>query len=306
MRRQKPVIMITGKRGQIGYELERILSLLGHVDAVDFKELDLQNIDKAVAYTRNLRPDIVVNTAAYTAVDTAESNEEIARTVNAEVPGIIAEEVKKTGGLMVHFSTDFAYDGEKSAPYHEEDSVNPLSVYARTKLAGDEAIKNSGVKHLIFRTSWVYGARGKNFLLTMLNLCRDGKDLRVVNDQIGAPTWCRALAEGVGLILSQREAFDPAYSGLYHMTCAGQVTWYEFAVQIAKFYEFKTKKRVAVFPVSTGQYPMKAQRPKYVVLDNSKLNNAFGVVMPEWTVSFTQVMQDMGYEKPTGYSVFQK
>ncbi len=301
---KKPLIVVTGKSGQIGYELERILSLLGNVLPVDLADVDLSQPDKITSFMREHKPDIVVNSAAYTSVDTAEEKEAFAMQVNGIAPGVIAEELKKTGGLMVHFSTDFAYDGEKKAPYHENDPVNPLSVYARSKIAGDNAIIDSGVKHLIFRTSWIYGARGKNFLLTMLSMCKERAELHIVNDQLGAPTWARALAEGVGLILSQKQAFDPSYSGLYHMTCAGKVTWYEFAVQISKYYEFKTKRRVAIYPVSTGQYPMKALRPKYSVLDNHKLNAAFGVVMPDWMISFKQVMQDMGYEEPASYSIY--
>ena len=303
---KRPLIVVTGCNGQIGYEITRIMTLLGDVMPVDMDELDLSRSEKVVSFMREHKPDIVINTAGYTSVDTAESNENAAMQVNAVVPGIIAEELKKTGGLIVHFSTDFAYDGTKTAPYHENDRVNPLSVYAKTKLAGDAAIIESGAKHLIFRTSWIYGARGRNFLLTMLSLCKNREELSVVNDQLGAPTWCRAVAEGVGLVLSRKEAFDPAYSGLYHMTCAGKVTWYEFAVKIAKFYEYKTKNRITVYPVSTGEYPMKAKRPKYSVLDNSKLNSAFGIVMPDWTVCFKQVMQDMGYEEPKSLSVFKR
>ena len=302
----KPLIVVTGRKGQIGYELERVMSLLGNVIAIDMDVVDYTGPDMIVSFMREHKPDIVINTAAYTSVDKAEEDDSLAMKINGEAPGVIAGELKKTGGLMVHFSTDYAYDGKKLAPYHEEDSTNPLSVYAMTKLAGDKAVIDSGAKHLILRTSWIYGARGKNFLLTMLGLCQAGKELRVVNDQLGAPTWCRAVAEGVGLILSQKAAYDAAYSGIYHMTCAGKVTWYEFAVKIAKYYEYKTKKRVSVFPVSTGEYPMKAKRPKYGVLDNRKLNSCFGVILPEWEVCFKQVMEDLGYNEPAGRSVFKK
>lgn len=297
----KPKILITGKNGQIGYELVRVMSLLGDVVC---PEIDLSKPEQIVSSMREYQPKIVLNSAGYTAVDTAEEKEEYAMKVNADAPGIFSEELKKYGGLMVHFSTDFAYDGTKKAPYHENDDVNPLSIYAKSKVQGDNNIINSGVKHLIFRTSWIYGSRGRNFLLTMLNLCKNLVEVQVVNDQLGAPTWARSLAEGVGLILSQSKAFDPAYSGLYHMSCEGKVTWYEFAVHISKFYEKKFGKRVTVFPESTGNNPMKAARPKYSVLDNSKLNSAFGVVMPNWLTCFRQVMEDMDYPEPDSYKIF--
>jgi dTDP-4-dehydrorhamnose reductase len=290
--------MVTGANGQLGYELVRELSLLGNVLPVDIEELDMTQPDKIVKFMRDYKPNIVVNSAGYTAVDTAEDKSDFAMQVNGIAPGIIATELKKSGGLMVHFSTDFAYDGNKTTPYNENDLVNPISIYAKSKVAGDNAILESGVKHLIFRTSWIYGARGRNFLLTMLNMCKERTELSVVNDQFSAPTWSRALASGVGLVLGQKQAYEPSASGIYHITGGGQASWYEFAVQIAKYYEFKTDHRVAIFPVSTGEYPMKATRPKYSVLDNSKLNNTFGVIMPEWKLSFNHVMQDMGYNNP--------
>jgi dTDP-4-dehydrorhamnose reductase len=204
----------------------------------------------------------------------------------------------------VHFSTDFAYDGAKGAPYTEEDPFNPLSIYAKSKVMGDNAITASGVKHLIFRTSWVYGSRGRNFLSTMLEMCKNSSEISILNDQQGAPTWCRFLAEGVGIALSQKTAYDSNSSGFYNMSCGGSCTWYEFAVAIAKYYETKYSKRITIYPVSTGEYPMNAQRPRYSVLDNRKLNRVFGITMPSWEASFKLLMQDMGFEEPRGIGVF--
>jgi dTDP-4-dehydrorhamnose reductase len=303
----KTKILLTGKYGQIGYELMRVLPLLGDVTAIDKEEVDMASPDSILAVMRDIKPDLVVNTAGYTSVDRAESEEDIAMRINGTAPGVIAEELKKNGGLMVHFSTDFAYDGAKFAPYHENDPLNPLSVYGKSKIVGDNAIIASGVKHLIFRTGWVYGARGRNFLLTMLDMCKNASEMSISNDQRGAPTWCRSLAEGVGLVLSQKEAYDPANSGFYNMSCGGSCTWYEFAVSISKYYESKEGKRITIYPVSTGEYPMKAQRPRYSVLDNHKLNSAFGVIMPDWKSSFRLVMQDMGFSEPkTAGMVFGK
>jgi dTDP-4-dehydrorhamnose reductase len=276
----------------------RVLPLLGSVIGIDKEEVDMTNPNSILNVMREVKPDLVVNTAGYTSVDRAESEEATANRINGIAPGIIAEELKKNGGLMVHFSTDFAYDGIKAAPYHETDILNPLSVYGKSKIMGDNAITASGVKHLIFRTSWVYGARGKNFLLTMLDMCKSTSEMSILNDQIGAPTWCRFLAEGVGLVLSQKEVYDPAFSGYYNMSCGGSCTWYEFAVAIAKYYEANHEKRITIYPVSTGEYPMKALRPKYSVLDNHKLNSTFGVIMPDWNSSFKLLMQDMGFKEP--------
>jgi dTDP-4-dehydrorhamnose reductase len=282
----------------------RVLPLLGSVTGIDKEEVDMASPDSILRIMREVKPDVVVNTAGYTSVDRAESEENTANQINGVAPGVIAEELKKNGGLMVHFSTDFAYDGTKGAPYHESDLFNPLSVYGKSKIMGDIAITATGVKHLIFRTSWVYGARGRNFLLTMLDMCKNTSEMRILNDQLGAPTWCRFLAEGVGLILSQKEAYDPSFSGFYNMSCGGSCTWYEFAVAIAKYYESNFGKRITIYPVSTGEYPMKALRPKYSLLDNHKLNSAFGVIMPDWNTSFKLLMQDMGFKEPKGIGVF--
>jgi dTDP-4-dehydrorhamnose reductase len=300
----KAKILLIGKKGQIGYELMRVLPLLGSVVGIDKEEVDMASPDSIIRIMREIKPNVVVNTAGYTSVDRAESEENLANRINGAAPGVIAEELKKSDGLMVHFSTDFAYDGAKGKPYNEKDPLNPLSVYGKSKIAGDNAIIASGVKHLIFRTSWVYGSRGRNFLLTMLDMCKNTSEISILNDQQGAPTWCRFLAEGVGLALSQKKAYDPAFSGFYNMSCGGSCTWYEFALAIAKYYEANYSKRIKIYPVSTGEYPMKALRPKYSVLDNHKLNSVFGVIMPDWNTSFQLLMQDMGFEEPKGIGVF--
>src|SRR5258708_4836808 len=231
----KLTILLTGKTGQLGSELDRLLPKLGEVIAPDRKDLDLREPEKIRQIMRDARPQLVVNAAAYTAVDAAETDQPNALAVNTEAPRMLAVEAKKLGAMLVHFSTDYVFDGSKKAPYVETDPPNPLNAYGKTKLTGEQAIRDSGAAHLIFRTSWVYATHGRNFLLTILRLATEREELKIVGDQVGAPTCAFDLAEATmrivaGIIAGTKSQLTfPEASGTYHMTAAGQTTWYEFA-----------------------------------------------------------------------------
>ena len=268
-------ILLTGKNGQVGWELQRALASLGEVIACDRSELDLANPDKIVALVREAKPQIIVNAAAYTAVDKAESEPELAHAINARAPGLLAEEAKKLGALLVHYSTDYVFDGTKAEPYTEEDVPNPISVYGRTKLAGEQVIQASGCRHLIFRTSWVYGPRGKNFLLTILRLAKERDELRIVSDQIGAPTTSTLIADVTVQIL---RAFSREKRGLYNLTATGSVSWHGFARAIVRTASLHAK----VTPIPTSEYPTPARRPSSSLLDTALLRQRFGIALPSW------------------------
>lgn len=280
-------ILLTGKNGQVGWELQRTLAPLGQVIALDVGDLNLADPDAIRQIVRSIKPDIIVNPAAYTAVDRAESEPELAMAINGAAPAIFAEETKKLGALLVHYSTDYIFDGRKDSPYVETDEPNPLSVYGKTKLAGEEAIRASGANHLIFRTSWVYGARGKNFLLTMLRLAKERSELRVVDDQIGAPTWSRSLGEISALVLAQlyapgadKNAIERV-SGTYHLTSSGSVSWCGFAAEILRL--SRVRPMPELVPITTPEYPTPAARPMNSVLSNDKLLLAFGLAAGDWS-----------------------
>jgi dTDP-4-dehydrorhamnose reductase len=295
-------ILLTGKNGQVGAELARQLPRLGGVLALDREQLDLTKPKVIQRAIRETKPRIIVNAAAYTAVDKAEEEESIARTVNAEAPGVMAEEAKKIGALLVHYSTDYVFNGTKTTPYTEEDPPNPISAYGRTKFAGEQAIRASGVPHLIFRTAWIYATRGRNFLLTILRLATQREELRIVHDQIGAPSWGREIARATTEVLEQvtqqgnLEQGPSLRGGIYHMTAAGMTNWYDFALAILEeaalvppdvpWFEAATggKPLIArrIVPISTQEYPTPAHRPQYSVLSNSRLVRDFGIELPHW------------------------
>ena len=279
-------ILLTGRNGQVGWELERTLGPLGEVIAFDHSGLDLAKPDEIVARVREVKPDIIVNPAAYTAVDKAESEPDLAMAINGIAPGIFAEEAKRIGALLVHYSTDYVFDGEKDGPYVETDAPNPLSVYGASKLAGERAIAASGADHLIFRTSWVYANRGKNFLLTILRLAKEKPELRVVADQFGAPTWARDIATATALVLARRPAGAEIWSGIYHLTAAGRTTWHGFAQKIVELAGLSTP--VAAIPVS--EYPTPARRPRNSVLDHSKAESSFGLKLPSWDAAASRCL----------------
>ena len=231
-------ILLTGATGQVGYELARSLQGVGEVVAVDRAVMDLSDLDQVRDVIRQVKPGLIVNPAAYTAVDKAEGEPELAHRVNAEAPGLMAREAKLLGAAMVHYSTDYVFDGADPAARVEDDPTGPLNVYGASKLAGEQAIAEAGIPHLIFRTSWVYGMRGKNFLLTMLRLARERDELRVVADQHGAPTWSRTIADTSALVLAQARAGGGDWwarnSGVYHLSAQGRTTWFEFTQAIVE------------------------------------------------------------------------
>ena len=298
----KPVILLTGKNGQVGAELLRLLPQVGEVVARGHDQLDLSNPADIRRTIREVRPQLIVNAAAYTAVDQAETDETTARAVNAEAPGLMAEEAKKIGAALVHYSTDYVFDGTKKAPYDEIDSVNPINVYGKTKFAGEQAIRNSGLAHLIFRTAWVYATRGRNFLLTILRLATEREELKIVSDQVGAPTCASEVAGATAKILTrilERNDHSSVFSqvsGTYHMSAAGRTTWYEFAESILEkagatshnldWLTAATQghRLIArrVIPVSTEEFGSPTQRPAYSILSNSRMIQTFGVALPDW------------------------
>jgi dTDP-4-dehydrorhamnose reductase len=272
-------ILLTGATGQVGYELERSLQHLGEVVAVDRARMDLSDLDQVRSVVREVRPNLIVNPAAYTAVDKAESEPELARTINALAPAVMAQEAKMLGAAMVHYSTDYVFDGTKAGAYTETDQPNPLSVYGRTKLEGEQAIAAAGIRHLILRTSWVYGTRGKNFLLTMLRLGKERDELRVVNDQHGAPTWSRTIADTTSILLakSRAEGWWERNSGIYHLTSGGSTTWFEFAAAIME----NAQLRCRLIPIGSDEYPLAAPRPANSSLNCEKLTRQV-LTLPEW------------------------
>ncbi|MFN3716966.1 MAG: dTDP-4-dehydrorhamnose reductase [Thiobacillus sp.] len=276
-------ILLTGASGQVGWELRRTLGALGQVVALDSRSMDLADADAVRAAVRSIAPTIIVNPAAYTAVDTAESEPDRAHAVNAVAPGVLAEEAARLGALLVHYSTDYVFDGSGEAPWREDDATGPLNVYGATKLAGERAIAATGCRHLIFRTSWVYGARGGNFLLTMRRLMRERPELKIVADQVGAPTWCRDLAEATAQVLVQLRDKDESRWGVYHMTNAGETSWHGFAEAILALDAFdKTMTPARLVPISGRDYPTPARRPLNSRLDNGRLEQAFGLRLRNW------------------------
>ena len=271
-----------GQSGQIGWELARTLAPLGLLTIPDSRRLDLGNPADIRRWIADCRPQIIVNAAAYTAVDKAETDQETALAVNGVAPGILGEEARKIGSLVIHFSTDYVFDGGKQAPYTELDPVNPINVYGKTKLAGEQALQASGAPHIIFRTSWVYGLRGRNFLGTILRLAAEGRPLTIVNDQTGTPTWCRMAAEATALVIAQKGLALADVQGIYNLTCQGETTWYEFARQILLLQPDPRLKESDVGPITSDQYITPARRPGCSVLDNAKMENTFGVSLPHW------------------------
>jgi dTDP-4-dehydrorhamnose reductase len=297
----KATILLTGKTGQVGFELNRRLPAVAKVVALERDQLDLLDPKSIRRGIQTHRPQIFVNAAGYTAVDAAERYEQTARAINATAVGIIAEEMKKIGGTVIHYSTDYVFDGTKNAPYLEIDTPNPINAYGKTKLEGEVAIRSSGVSHLILRTSWVYATRGRNFMLNILRLATEREELSVVGDQTGAPTCASDVAEVTVQILRDLLAgaagvkfFD--VGDTYHATAAGQTTWCDFAERILGFAREATKplpwlteatqgsrlsaKRVV--SISTTQYGSPTRRPAYSVLSNERLNQTFGISLPHW------------------------
>jgi dTDP-4-dehydrorhamnose reductase len=301
-REMKPAILLIGTNGQVGRELYKMLPRIGEVTALDRQRLDLTKPEEIRRTIRTSQPAIIVNAAAYTAVDKAESEESLARAINADAPAVMAEEARKIGAAVVHYSTDYVFDGAKTSPYNEDDPTNPQNAYGRTKLEGERAIQASGAAHLIFRTEWVYATEGKNFLLTILRLATQREELKIVRDQTGAPTLNTEIARATTLILAQLCAKVAGasslagVSGIYHLTAGGETSWFDFTNAIlAKAAE--TPANVPwfaaataglplltrrVLPIPAAEYPTPAKRPAYSVLSNARLNRTFSVRLPDW------------------------
>jgi dTDP-4-dehydrorhamnose reductase len=308
----KRTILLTGRTGQVGSELLRLLPQIGEVVAPDRHELDLLDPDSVRRAVREIRPELIVNAAAFTAVDQAETQEAQAHAINANAPGVLAEEAKNIGAAVVHYSTDYVFEGSKGTPYEEADTAVPINVYGKTKLAGEQAVHAAGVPHLIFRTAWVYSTRGRNFLRTILRLATEKEELRVVHDQFGAPTWSRAVAEATLKILAQLTRQDTSaansfsrVSGSYHLTAAGETSWYDFAGAIleeaahlspaVEWFEEATRGRPLItkriVPITTPEYPTIALRPPYSVLSNYHLGQTFGVELPHWRAQLQHMFE---------------
>ncbi|MEB3357409.1 MAG: dTDP-4-dehydrorhamnose reductase [Synechococcales bacterium] len=288
-------ILLIGSQGQLGQELQMTLPALGDVVAVGRSQLDLTDLPQLRSLIAETAPHIVVNAAAYTAVDKAESEVDLAKAINAIAPTVMAEEVQKTGACLVHFSTDYVFDGRKNTPYLEDDSPNPCGAYAESKLLGEDGIRQTCDRHFIIRTAWVYGSRGKgNFVKTMLRLGGEREELRVVTDQVGSPTWTKDIADATTQLLthwSQKQA--PAY-GVYHFTNSGVASWYDFAIAI--FEEARQLHQMLkverVLPITTAEYPTPARRPAYSVLSGKKIAAVIGQPAPHWRQSLRTMLNE--------------
>ncbi|MCA7979933.1 dTDP-4-dehydrorhamnose reductase [Burkholderia cepacia] len=293
-------ILVTGANGQVGWELVRALQPLGEVVAATRHVVDLGDAAAVDAYVDTLAPDLVVNAAAYTAVDRAEDEPEAAFAVNRDAVGALAQAARERGALLIHFSTDYVFDGSKRTPYVESDAVCPLNVYGASKLAGEQAIADAGGDWLVFRTSWVYASRGQNFLRTMLRLGANREALSVVSDQFGAPTSARMIADltahAVAKALAERRA-GSFTSGLYHMTAQGETTWHAFAEAIfAGARSLSPQIDLAireVMPIPAAEYPAKTARPTFSVLDNTRFDERFGLHRPQWSDGLALVLAEL-------------
>jgi dTDP-4-dehydrorhamnose reductase len=281
---KSPQILLLGKNGQVGWELQRTLAPLGRIVAVGSREVNFTDPDSLTRLVLDIKPAIIINAAAYTAVNRAESEPELAHKINAVAPGVLAETANQIGAWLVHFSTDYVFNGEKRSAYVETDKTDPLGAYGRSKLAGDLAVQTSCAKHLIFRLCWVYGARGQNFMLTMMRLAKERERLRVVMDQVGCPTWSRMIAEAATHAVRQsttsRDGAD--LSGVYHLAATGEASWHDFAEAIVSHMPAAGKKCTTVEAITTAEYPTPARRPAYSVLNCDKLDSTFGLRLPHW------------------------
>ena len=292
-------LLLLGKGGQVGWELQRSLAPLGELVALDFDSTDFHadfsRPEQLADTVRKVRPDVIVNAAAHTAVDKAESEPEFARTLNATSPGVVAEAAQQIGALMVHYSTDYVFDGSGSAPWQEDDPTGPLSVYGRTKLEGEQLVAGHCAKHLIFRTSWVYAARGGNFAKTMLRIAKERDRLTVIDDQFGAPTGAELLADVTAHAI-RATLQDPAKAGLYHAVAGGETTWCgyaRFVLEQAKAAGVELKAGPAeVDAVPTSAFPTPAMRPANSRLDTRKLQSTFGLVLPHWQQGVARMLRE--------------
>lgn len=287
-------ILLVGRNGQLGARLARALTALGEVVAVGRSELDVSRAGDVRALIRDAKPALIVNAAAYTAVDRAETERELAMQVNAAAPGVMAEEARRLGALLVHYSTDYVFDGAKHAPYTEEDACRPVNFYGVSKLAGEDAVRASGCAHLILRTSWVYDLRGANFVLTMLRLAREKSELRVVADQTGSPTWARALCDASIALLRDEAVRDK--SGVYHLAAEGSVSRYELAraiIESGRTHVAPQGRWASVVPIATSDYPLPAQRPLSCVMSKERIARTFGLELTHWSEQLRACFDEM-------------
>ncbi|HGL6714425.1 dTDP-4-dehydrorhamnose reductase [Burkholderia contaminans] len=291
-------ILISGANGQVGFELRRSLAPLGVVTALTRQDMDLGKADGILAVLEREQPDVIVNPAAYTAVDKAESEPDVVRAINGTAPGVMAEWAASNGATMVHYSTDYVFSGSGAAPYRESDPTDPQSVYGLTKWEGEQAVRRSGSRHLILRTSWVVGAHGANFLKTILRLAREREQLKVVADQVGAPTSASLIANVTALLLARQGDQPDAFAyGTYHLAAGGETTWYEYARYVVASAERSglalKMKAGDIQPIATHEYPLPAKRPANSRLDCGKLTGAFGLHLPDWRHGVDHVFSEM-------------
>ncbi len=292
-------LLLLGANGQVGWELNRSLMPLGEVVALDRQQCDLSHPERLPALVRGISPAVIINAAGYTAVDQAEGEEHLAMTVNCTAVGVLAEQARACGALLVQYSTDYVFDGTKEGPYLEEDAPNPINDYGRSKLAGEIAIRQAGARYLIFRTSWIYAARGRNFVRTLLQLAGEKDDLPVVVDQIGTPNWARNIADATVHAVRQAITEDVGasfVSGLFHLTASGTTTWYGFAEAIL---EYATRNGLVAAqrlprlrPIPTEDYPTLAARPKNSRLEGYGLKEHFGIVLPDWKQGLAMCLEE--------------
>lgn len=293
-------ILLLGKDGQVGWELQRALAVLGDLRAFGRRDVDFEDLDAVRQCVRDFRPDVIVNAAAYTAVDKAETDADRAYCINAAATGVLAEEAHRHSAWLVHYSTDYVFDGSKTGPYVEGDATNPLSVYGRTKCAGEELVRASGARHLILRTSWVFAARGGNFAKTMLRLAKEREQLNVIADQYGAPTSAELIADATALALyrlRERGAASASLSGTYHLAAGGETTWHGYAqyvIELALQLGASLKAGPAALnPIPTEAYPLPAPRPRNSRLDTRCFRSAFDVQLPDWRYHVQRLIAEL-------------
>lgn len=292
-------ILLTGKNGQVGFELQRALAPLGQVHAVDSGDCDLADAQALRALIRRLRPDLIVNPAAYTAVDRAEHDNTLAHAVNAVAPGVMGEEAAALGASVIHYSTDYVFDGHKASPYNEQDPSHPLGAYGRSKRDGERALMQGTPHHLVLRTSWVVGAHGLNFAKTMLRLAAERTELKVVNDQIGAPTSAALIADLTAHLVRRLQTTGPeAFPfGLYHMTASGETSWFDYArFVIGRAQEAGMPLKLTaedIHAIPTAAYPTASARPMNSRLDTTRFRDTFGLQLPHWQQGLDHILQQI-------------
>ena len=286
-------ILIVGRDGQVGWECQRSLQVFGKVVCLGRSDCDLTSPESVRTAIEDAAPDLIINAAAYTAVDQAESEPDVARAVNADAPAMLAEHARRLGASMIHLSTDYVFDGTKPTPYCEDDVPNPLSAYGHTKLLGEQAIQEAGIPSLILRTSWVYSSRGQNYVRTILRLAREREELRIVSDQFGAPTWARSISDAIAAIVaragSDRESIASSFGrrgGLFHMTAGGRTNWYEFATRCFAEIPDPLRRLKSIVPITAAEYPTAARRPANSVLSCARLAQHWHVELPRWDHAF--------------------